>query len=210
MENQAPRPEVGMDPETPILNEFLEHGIDNEQDCFKVLLAVLNGIARYIDYIHHCEPANAAIIRDAGHQLLNVASLLAQFKGLHLPTAYAERLAQIEEANGVKYNRFRRGLLQPTGADIVAVANSWQAMQEGQSLHDEQFHPAVINNPEIWKLGHYANHISKLPLYFLEGMDGERSETDSSKDLADLTAFGIKLITEFIGQRLPDTPVHSS
>lgn len=207
MENRAAGTQVGVNPETPLLDVFLDHPIRNEEDCLRALLAVLDELATYIDHVDHHEPADATIIQTSGRQILNIVTLFAEFKGVDLPTAYGERLAQIEEANSARYSTPKPGLVQPSGAEIILSANSWSEMQEGQKLHDEQFHATVIKNPESWKLGHYANHLTKLPNRLSRNVVEQYRQDPANKHLADLTAFGIKLLTEFVGRHLPDTPV---
>ena len=206
-ENRTTRAEVGLNPATPIRVEFSKYPLDSEKDCYGALCHTLKELARFIDHSQHCEPTDATIVGDAGHQLLNLAVLFAHFRGVRLAAIYGERLDGIERKNSVFYRIKKPGIAGISGAKMVKNSSTWQEMQTGQMLHDNQFHPYVFNNYELWKADHYTIHIAKLPSYFFDHLFREEQEVSFEVAVADLTAFGMKLITEFEQQELSNTPI---
>ena len=208
MENRVSKSETDTESESSTGDDLAEHPIRDEADCLRVLLTIVNKLSTYLEHSEHCESVNDADIDVASQQLLQLAVVLAQRQGIDLPTVYADRLFQIEEANnGLYHTRNNPGVTNPTGAATIAAAESWRELQIGQFLHDQEFHYKILGNPEYHQLRHYTFHIAKLPDYLSRAVaaDDPMGFIDSGR-LADLVAFGVKLAT-LRRRQLPELPL---
>ena len=165
MERRVSKAETSIESESPAWDD-LEHPINNEKECLNALEHVINKLSTYLEHKDHCESTNDADIDIASQRLIKLAVILAQRQGVHLPTIYADRLFQIEEANiGIYHTLNQPGVTNPTGAARIARAESWRDFQVGQFIHDQEFHLQILGNPQHDQLRHYTFHIAKLPHY---------------------------------------------
>ncbi len=156
-------------------------------------------LAAFCEHVEHNERSSIDDATAAGATLRDVAQDLARASGISLARAYEARIRGVEAASLLSEFPLE-------GANRLAEARTWRAVQAAQIVHDRLYHPDVFGLSKLDQIRHYTFHVMKLTGLLADAIDsGSWAEFESGR-LSDIAIFGVKIAT-VCNERLEDSPI---
>ena len=159
------------------------------------LIRAAADLAGFCEHVEHNEPNSIDDAVHAGERLRKIAAELSARSRISLAATYAARIRAVEEKSLLRHLSVRGGAMDLRGADALDSATTWEELQIGQIIHDQQFHPDVFGLPKVDQIRHYTLHVTKLAGLFLESIENDGWTAFRSERLADIAIFGVKIAT---------------